>query len=75
MANGQPAKTTWEIFAILEEKLNALEAEHEYLLEMCPVDKRDNYKPALMVTLVRLILDNLPKEYDATVKYVRNLYK
>jgi hypothetical protein len=42
---------------------------------MYPVDKRDNYKLVLMVTLVRLILDNLPKEYDAAMKYVRNLHK
>ena len=59
----------------MEDKLNELETEREYLLEMCPVDKRDDYNPGKILTLVRLIIDKLPKEYDAAVKYVKNLHK
>ena len=59
----------------MEEKLNSLEEEREFLIDMCPVDKRADYNPGKLSTLVRLILENLPAEYDAAVKDVRNLHR
>jgi hypothetical protein len=76
---GQPdvlaERTALFLCVHMEDKLNELETEREYLLEMCPADKRDDYNPGEILTLVRLILDKLPKEYDAAVKYVKNLHK
>jgi len=57
----------------MEEKLDALEAEREYLIEMCPKDKRDAYQDGKEETLIRIILNHLPAEYDAAVKSVRDL--
>ena len=45
----------------MEDKLNALEKEREYLLEMCPKDKRDEYENGKETKLVRIILEKLPK--------------
>ncbi len=59
----------------MEEKLNSLEEEREFLIDMCPVDKRPDYNPGKLSTLVRLILENLLAEYDAAVKHVRNLHR
>jgi len=47
----------------MEDKLNELETEREYLLEMCPVEKRDEYNPGKILTLVRLIIDKLLSEF------------
>jgi len=52
-----------------------LETEREYLLEMCPKDKRDTYEDAKEHTLVRILLKTLPAEYDGAVKSVRDLMK
>jgi hypothetical protein len=57
----------------MEVKLDALETEREYLIEMCPKDKRDNYQDGTEQTLVRMILRLLPAEYDAAIKSVRDL--
>ncbi len=48
----------------METKLDLLETEREYLLEMCPKDKRDTYEDAKEHTLVRILLKTLPAEYD-----------
>jgi hypothetical protein len=57
----------------METKLGTLETEREYLIEMCPKDKRDTYQDETEQTLVRMILRFLPAEYDASVKAVRDL--
>jgi hypothetical protein len=40
---------------------------------MCPKDKRDAYQDGKEETLIRIILNHLPAEYDAAVKSVRDL--
>ncbi len=45
----------------MEDKLNALEKEREYLVEMCPKDKRDSYENGKESKLVRIILEKIPK--------------
>jgi hypothetical protein len=57
----------------MEAKLDSLETEREYLIEMCPKDKRDTYQDGKEETLIRLILRLLPAEYDASAKSVRDL--
>jgi hypothetical protein len=59
----------------MEDKLNALEKEREYLLDMCPTDKQDTYDNGKETTLVCLILANLPEEYDGAVKECRSLLR
>jgi hypothetical protein len=74
---GMP-NSSGEVFPLrvnMEEKLNSLEEEREFLLDMCPVDKRQDYVPGKITTLVRLILENLPAEYDSAVKSVRDLHR
>ncbi len=54
----------------------AIEAEREYyLIEMCLKGKRDAYQDGKEETLIRIILNHLPAEYeyDAAVKSVRDL--
>ena len=57
----------------IEAKLDALEEEREYLLEMCPVELRDTYEDGKEETLIRLLLRQLPAEYDGAVKAVKDL--
>ena len=57
----------------MEVKLDTLETEREYLIEMCPKDKRDAYQEGKEEQLIRIILNHLPAEYDAAVKCVRDL--
>jgi len=59
----------------MEDKLNALEKEREYLVEMCPKDKRDSYENGKESKLVRIILEKIPKEYDVAVKTCRDLLR
>ncbi len=59
----------------MEDKLNALEKEREYLLEMCPKDKRDGHENGQESKLVRIILEKPPKEYDEAVKTCRNILR
>jgi hypothetical protein len=54
-------------------KLDSLETEREYIIEMFPKDKRDAYQDGKEETLIRIILNHLPAEYDAAVKSVRDL--
>jgi hypothetical protein len=75
-----PDLKTGEVFpprCVMEDKLDALEKEKEFLLDMCPKDKRDNYEDGKITTLVRLlvILRTLPKKYDPAVKTVRDLHR
>jgi hypothetical protein len=58
----------------MEDKLDALEKKREFLLDICPKDNRDNYEDGKITTLTHLILRTLPKEYDSTVKTVRDLH-
>jgi hypothetical protein len=58
----------------IEVKLDTLEQEREYLLDMCPIsDMRDTYEDGKEETLVRLLLRHLPAEYDLAVKAVKDL--
>ena len=59
----------------MEDKLDELEAEREWLLDMCPKDKVSSYEEGKETFLVRLIIRFLPKEYDAAVKEVRSLVR
>ena len=59
----------------MPEKLDALEEERAYLLRMCPKDKHKDYDEGKETTLVRLILNALPAEYDEAVQGVRTLLK
>ena len=52
----------------IEAKLDMLEEEREYLLEMCPAELRDTYEDGKEETLIRLLLRHLPAEYDMAVK-------
>jgi hypothetical protein len=40
---------------------------------MCPKDKHKDYDEGKETTLVRLILNTLPAEYDSAVHHLRNL--
>ena len=57
----------------IESKLDKLEEEREYLLDMCPSELRDTYEDGKEETLIRILLRHLPAEYDAAVKTVRDL--
>ncbi len=57
----------------MEIKLDELEEEREYLLNMCPPDMRDTYEDGKEETLVRLLVRLLPAEYDQAVKAVKDL--
>ena len=75
---GMPDPKTGEAFpprCDMEAKLDELEAEREYLLEMCPKDQRDTYEDGKITTLTRTILRLRPKEYDDAVKAAMNLHR
>ncbi len=57
----------------IEAKLDMLEEEREYLLEMCPSELRDTYEDGKEETLIWLLLRHLPAEYDMAVKTVKDL--
>ena len=59
----------------IEDKLDALEAERDYLLDMCPRDKIDTYEPGKETTLVRILQLTLPEEYDQAMKTVMDLVR
>ena len=59
----------------MEDKLDTLEEEREYLLDMCPVDKQDTYDEGKETTLVRILLRTLPQEYDPSVKACHDLVR
>ena len=75
---GMPDPKTGEAFpprCDMEAKLDQLEAEREFLVEMCPKEQRDNYEDGKESTLVRIILRHRPKEYDSAVKTVMDLHR
>jgi hypothetical protein len=75
---GMPDEKTGMVFpprCNMEDKLNELEKEREFLLDMCPKDKRDNYDDGKETILSRMIIRKLPTEYDAAVKAVRDLHR
>ena len=57
----------------IETKLDTLEEEREYLLDMCPSELRLSYEDGKEETLIRILLRHLPAEYDAAVKTVKDL--
>ncbi len=59
----------------MPDKLDQLEEERAYLFRMCPKDKHKDYDEGKESTLVRLILNALPAEYDEAVQNVRNLMR
>jgi hypothetical protein len=59
----------------MEAKLDALEAEREYLVDMCPMELREGYEDGKETTLVRIILRHRPREYDSAVKTVMDLHR
>jgi hypothetical protein len=75
---GMPDTKSGEAFpprCNMEDKLDSLEAEREYLVEMCPRDQRETYEDGKESTLVRIILRHRPKEYDPAVKTVMDLHR
>ena len=61
---GMPDPKTGEVFpprCVMEDKLDALEKEREFLVDMCSKDKRDTYEDGKLTTLVRLILRKTTK--------------
>jgi hypothetical protein len=75
---GMPDPKTGEPFpprCDMEAKLDALEAEREYLVEMCPLELREGYEDGKETTLVRIILRHRPREYDSAVKTVMDLHR
>jgi hypothetical protein len=76
--DGMPDPKTGLVFpprCNMVDKLDALEKEREFLVDMCPRDKREEYEDGKEITLTRLIIRKLPKEYDAAVKAVRDLHR
>ncbi len=59
----------------IEDKLDALEAEREYLLDMCPKNKQASYDEGKESTLVRIVLRTIPGEYDMAVKSVHDMVR
>ncbi len=75
---GMPDPKTGEAFpprCTMEAKLDELEAEREYLVEMCPKDPRETYEDGKESTLVRMILRLRPKKYDDAVKTAMNMHR
>jgi hypothetical protein len=76
--DGMPDPKTGLVFpprCNMVDKLDTLEKEREFLVDMCPRDKRAEYEDGKETTLTRLIIRKLPKEYDAAVKAVRDLHR
>ena len=59
----------------IEDKLDSLEEEREFLLDMCPLENQDSYDAGKESTLVRILLRTLPSEYDMAVKSVQDLVR
>ncbi len=59
----------------IEDKLDELVTEREWLLDMCKKGKLGTYDEGKETTLVRIIIRPLPKEYEAAVKSVRDLVR
>ncbi len=52
-----------------------MEAERDYLLDMCPKDKIDEYDAGKETTLVRILQSTLPKEYDGAQQTVMDMLR
>ena len=52
----------------MEDKLNELEAERDWLWNACPAHNRANYEPASEERLVRIVMEHVPKNYDDAVE-------
>ena len=52
----------------MEDKLNELESERDWLWNACPADKRADYEPASEGRLVRIVMNHVPKNYDDAVE-------
>ena len=75
---GMPAVANGEAFPMygnLETKLNQLESERTYFNRNCPVHLRDGYKYCHEATLVQIVIEHIPVEYEQTIKDVRNVDK
>ena len=59
----------------MEEKLNELEAERDWLWNACPADKRASYEPASEGRLVRIVMDHVPRNYDDAVERAKGAVK
>jgi hypothetical protein len=59
----------------MEDKLDSLEAEREYLLGMSPQDKRDAYDVGKETTLTHIVLRTAPAEYDPAIKSVHDMVR
>jgi hypothetical protein len=59
----------------MEDKLNVLEKEREFLVDLCPKERRESYESGKETTLVRIILKHIPKEYDACIKTCRGFIR
>jgi hypothetical protein len=71
--DGMPDPKTGLVFpprCNMVDKLDALEKEREFLIGMCPKDKREDYENGKETTLTRLILRKLPKEYDVAATFI-----
>jgi hypothetical protein len=76
--DGMPDPKTGLVFpprCNMVDKLDSLEKEREFLVDMCPREKREEYEDGKETTLTRLIIRKLPKEYDVAVKTVRDLHR
>ena len=59
----------------MEDKLNELEAERDWLWNACPVDKRESFEPASEGRLVRIVMNHVPKNYDDAVERAKAAVK
>ena len=76
--DGMPDAKTGLVFpphCNMIDKLDSLEKEREFLVDMCPRDKREDYEDGKETTLTRMIIRKLPIEYDGAVKTVRDLHR
>jgi hypothetical protein len=76
--DGMPDPKTGLVFpprCNMVDKLDALEKETEFLVDMCSRDKSQDYEDGKETTLTCLIFRKLPKEYDVAVKTVRDLHR
>ncbi len=71
----KPGGMAFPPYCDMVKKLNQLETEKTYFTKACPIDMRSTYKYCQEKTLVSMIIEHLPIEYDSTVKDVRNVIK
>ena len=59
----------------MEEKLNELEAERQWFWDACPPNQRNTYDPASENRLTRVVMEHVPRNYDAAVERVKTMVK